>query len=549
MSAAIQMQLVTQPQFDQLWHRAFLAQLGSEGDLSGPALIRLVEIDGAAELPSPAPAAAGDPLLVALVINISAEQESALLAGRFADVVHLDGDEALARARIKKIRSFALHLKNPPAEDTPVDPLTGLANRRAMLDALKARIHSAEDAPFAVLFVDLLKFRSINDHLGHSLGDRLLKRVAELMTHALGEQGALYRYGGDEFVVLSPTLDNPEMQARQLAIRLVTELDQPVEFEGKQLQVGACIGIALCPEHGRSIDALIGSADIAMYQARSRERGDVMVFSPAMDRDREYLDALRARLPDALRERQLSLHFQPVIDLVSQRVASAEALVRWEDPELGLIPPADFVPQAEALGLSEALAMEVMILACNQVKAWAQIGLTIPVAINLSALQLEARDGLKKLIDVVQQQAVHPGNIYFELTQQMLFDETEAKLELLSEAQRHGFRIIVDDFGRGLSSLSNLVRLPASAFKVDRSFVSAMNDDETAHQIVTSALKLAHSMGRQVIAEGVETEEQRTLLINLGCEFGQGFLFAHPMPGAIVAEWYRQQQDAMSETQ
>lgn len=421
------------------------------------------------------------------------------------------------------------------------DPLTGLPNRRLLGRELEHRIEEtlALDEQFALLFVDLHHFKDINDTLGHSFGDRLLMQITTLMKETLGADYTLCRFGGDEFVIITPPLSEPELQARQLAIRVVTALEQPLEQQGKTLFVGASVGIALCPEHGDNADELIKLADIAMYQAKSRGRGDVMIFSGAMAASRRYKVELESRFRMALQSRQFVLHYQPIVELASGRVRGVEALLRWEEPELGMIPPADFIPLAESNGLIRELGKQVIELALAQSRAWLSDGMDLPIAVNLSVLQLSDPDFLRHILASAERYRVGLNRLHFEITESMLFEHTEEKLALLRELQKRGAQIALDDFGTGFSSLSNLARLPVNVMKIDRSFIAAMLESDNDRQVVNGVVQLARTLGKVVVAEGIETEEHRALLMMLGCELGQGFLFAHPMPAELVVEWQR----------
>lgn len=422
------------------------------------------------------------------------------------------------------------------------DPLTGLPNRRLLNRVLESRIEEALAAneSFALLFVDLHRFKDINDTLGHSFGDQLLMQITTLMKEKVSSDHVLCRFGGDEFVIITPPLAEPELAARQLAIRVVSELDQPFELQGKTLYVGASVGIALCPAHGSTVDELVKHADIAMFQAKSRGTGDVMIFSASMAASRRYRVELEGRFRAALLARQFVLHFQPIVELASGRVRGAEALLRWEEPELGMIPPADFIPLAEANGLIRDLGKQVIELAFSQARSWLAAGIELPISVNLSVLQLSDPDFLRHILACAERYRLGLNRIHFEITESMLFDHTDEKLALLRELQKRGAQIALDDFGTGFSSLSNLARLPVNVMKIDRSFITAMLESDNDRQVVNSVVQLARTLGKVVVAEGIETEEHRALLMMLGCELGQGFLFAHPMPGELLAEWLQQ---------
>jgi diguanylate cyclase (GGDEF)-like protein len=463
-------------------------------------------------------------------------QQKQLLAAGAADLLTLPLAPELLRQRINdqwRLLRIAQGM---------LDPLTQLPNRRHLMQKLQRQLPKDTQAakPFALMFIDLEHFRKVNDVHGHLFGDALLRSVAEQMRAEIPEECLLCRYGGDEFVVVLPPEDSPELQARQLAIRLISLLEQPLLVEGRQVTLGASVGISLYPEHGESAEILLKHADIAMFQAKSRGTGDVMLYSQFMAEGDNYRQMLEQRLPKAMQQGQLVMYYQPVFDLVTSQVVCAEALLRWEEPELGLIPPGDFLSVAESAGLADSLGKYILSEVCQTLAAWQRAGVQLSISINLSTFQLDGLDFLNRVHEVTEQHDIELSQLQFEITEPMLFNATERKLEQLIALQRAGAKIILDDFGSGRSDLSTLVRIPLAEVKIDRQFVSKAVESAETRLLVKGLIQFAHTLGMQVAAEGIESAQQRDLLLYLGCELGQGFEFAHPMPGELFISWFTQ---------
>lgn len=423
------------------------------------------------------------------------------------------------------------------------DPLTGLANRPALLAELSQRLQGAEVAPLALLFIDLLQFKQFNDDFGHAAGDELLCRLGRLLPLQLPAAGAgLYRYGGDEFVVLLAGPAELEFAACQLAVRLATLLEQPLPCGGRQVRLGASIGIALAPEHGGSAEQLLQHAALAMAEARAGNGGNIIVFAPAMAAALAQQQQLELNLAAAIGSSQFELHFQPVVELGSGRVRAVEALLRWQHPQWGTLSPTAFMALAERSGLAESLGRQVIELACQQAQQWRQQGINLPIALNLSPAQLAAADFAEHLLGCCRRYQLELKSFHFEINEARLLANFEEKLVLLQGLQRQGAQIVLDDYGDGFSSLLNLTRLPANIIKIDRRFIATMLEHEPHRLVVTAVVQLARALGKTALAEGVENDEQRTLLMMLGCDLGQGFLFAHPLAAAEFSDWYSEVQ-------
>ncbi|RCU51662.1 EAL domain-containing protein [Corallincola holothuriorum] len=472
------------------------------------------------------------------------DEQTELLKAGAVDVLTLPLSNELLQQRLSGLWQLIV------AQGT-VDPLTQLPNRRSLTAQLQLQLQSAQQQglPFALMFVDLEFFKAVNDLHGHSFGDLLLREVAIQMAQEIPEDHLLCRYGGDEFVVLLPADASSETLARQLAIRLISVLEQPFEVQGRRITLGASVGISIYPEHGDSAELLLKHADIAMFHAKSRGVGDVMLYSRFMAEDSDYRQTLEQRLPTALAEQQLVMYYQPVVDLLASKVVSAEALLRWEEPELGLISPGDFLPVIDAAGLGEQLGEYILNQVCQTLVCWQQAGIQLSIAINLSNFQLDTVDFLNRVHSVVEAHELDMHQLQFEITESMLFTSTERKLEQLSSLRRAGAEIILDDFGFGRSDLSTLIRMPLSAIKIDRRFVAQACDNSDMRLLVKSLIQFAQSLDKRVVAEGIESQQQRDLLLFLGCEMGQGFEFAHPMPGELFIDWYHQDHELRVITQ
>ena len=422
------------------------------------------------------------------------------------------------------------------------DTLTGLPNRQSFMTRLSEAIREAEETGggFSILYLDLDNFKRINDSLGHSIGDELLKKVSRrIETCVRGDdfvarfgrsQSALHlaRLGGDEFTILIRDLADAE-DVDRIAERITQAVREPV-FEGdREFVITPSIGIASYPEDGTDIDTLVSNADMAMYHAKESGKNAVRSFSGTMSvRSLEYLD-LEHSLRSAISNGELALHYQPKMSLKTGDVTGFEALVRWNHPERGPVSPAKFVPIAEEAGLIIDLSEWVLHAACRQLKEWSN-GLLggIPVAVNLSSKQFSHSDVYQVVMQALNAHSLKPDSLEVELTESELMRDADGTVGTLRKLKEAGISISVDDFGTGYSSLSYLKRFPIDALKIDRSFVSELDDNGDNMSICGAIVALAHSLGLRVIAEGVETAEQQRLLTLLECDEMQGYHFAKP---------------------
>lgn len=418
------------------------------------------------------------------------------------------------------------------------DDLTGLPNRMRLHDITQTAIKLARSKGhgLALLLLDLNRFKEVNDTLGHALGDQLLKRIAQRLNTMLERQGArLFRLGGDEFSILMPyAIDLNDTLA--LAKKVHDCLRQPIEIKDITLELSGSVGISMYPAHGDNSHALLRCADVAMYKAKTESAGTIF-YQAEQDAHSPRRLRMMAELGTAIREDQLLLHYQPKISLAQQRCVGAEALVRWQHPRLGMVPPGEFIPLAEMSDTIQPLGLWVLDKALHQLKIWQYKNIEIDVSINLSARNLMDSTFPKHIERLLKFHQVPAHLLEIEITESTLIGDPERALSTLNAIHRLGVRFAIDDFGTGYSSLSYLKRLPIDTLKIDRSFVRDMLTDEQDAVIVRSTLGLAHSFGLDVVAEGVEDESTLVALKDLCCEQAQGFLISKPVPADIFETW------------
>jgi diguanylate cyclase (GGDEF)-like protein/PAS domain S-box-containing protein len=446
-------------------------------------------------------------------------------------VVHLFADDITARRAVEdQLRHDALH-----------DALTGLPNRHLFMERLaRAVLQEKRRAGylFAVLFLDLDRFKVVNDGLGHHVGDELLVAVAARLRACVRETDTVARFGGDEFAILLDDIGAVETAVRA-AERIQAALTAPVSLSGYEVFTSASIGIALSSDAWGRADHLLRNADMAMYRAKAAGTGRHELFDRAM----HALALTRLQMETDLRkgvERQeFSLHYQPIVSLRTGRISGVEALLRWEHPERGWISPADFVPTAEETGIILAMGRRVLADACRQLAAW-QAAVPragrLSVSVNLSVKQFAQADLLEQVQGALEATAIDPRLLRLEVTESVIVDNLEGAAATLQRLKGLGVQVHLDDFGTGYSSLSSLHRLPIDALKVDRSFVAGLGKEPGAAQMVRTVAMLARNLDVAVVAEGVETPEQLEQLRALGCDYAQGFLFSHPVgPADLLA--------------
>lgn len=416
------------------------------------------------------------------------------------------------------------------------DVLTGLPNRRALLERFDSAIAKSRGAAHAVLFIDLDHFKQANDTLGHGIGDKLLQQVTGRLGSVLNPGATLARIGGDEFIAFLETDASPSLPLEQ-ADRLLSVLCEPFDVEGHRLLLSASIGIALYPEHGTELGALQELADRAMYVAKGHGRNQAVVFSEAVETREEFLRDVSHDLSHAHSRGEMQLHFQPLIHR-SGTLTGFEALLRWIHPVHGMIQPMDFIPLAEKSGYMDTLGEWVLQEACRECAVWNEHGLGLGVAVNISAVQFESGNFATRVLDALRRSKVDPSLLTLELTESLLIRERVAVGQELAKLRLHGVRIALDDFGTGYSSLSYLSTIPADIIKLDRSFLE--RETQVSTEVIQSIIELSHRIGLRVIGEGVESPRQSDYLSGMGCDEMQGFYFGRPIPsnevGAYMAE-------------
>jgi len=413
------------------------------------------------------------------------------------------------------------------------DRLTGLANRALLEERLEEAVRRARGGrtTVALLNLDLDDFKTVNDSLGHAAGDELLCAIARRLEHRVTAAHLLTRHGGDEFMLLLEDLPGDgRAVAEAVAAELLEELRLPFRVGGAALQVGASVGISLYPADALDAADLLKHADAAMYQAKRAGRGRHALYRAADDTASRRLE-LTGRLRTALAEGQLELHFQPVYALAEGRPVGAEALVRWNDPERGMVSPAEFIPLAEDTGLIEAVGEWVLDAACRQARAWRDLGLELEVGVNVSPLELAAPGFAHRVADRMRAHGLGAGSLVLEIIESAL-SEPAAVAPVLERIAGLGVRIAIDDFGSGFSSLTRLRHLTVHVLKLDRSFLAGVPEDRRGGAFIAAMLRLASELDLFVVAEGIETEEQLAHLRGAGASHGQGFHLARPMPAA-----------------
>jgi diguanylate cyclase (GGDEF)-like protein len=442
-----------------------------------------------------------------------------------------------------------------------LDPLTQLANRLLFEDRLShalARCQRPESSQraangernagsLAVLFVDLDGFKAVNDSFGHAAGDAVLQETARRLLGTARASDTVARVGGDEFLVLIEDVDSvPDCTA--LAQRQVDALALPFDVLNRTIEISASVGIAVFPEHG-SGEKLVARADAAMYAAKKNGGNSFALFESRMDGGPLEALSLQNDLRHAVDRGELRLLYQPKIDGRAGCLSGVEALLRWNHPTLGTISPAVFIPIAERFGIIHRIGSWVIEEACRQARAWEDDGLRTRIAVNVSAHQLRQPDLVERVDDALRRYRVHPARLLLEITESVAMGDIKATQRGFESLSRIGVFLSIDDFGTGYSSLSYLRQLPAKELKIDRSFIKDLKSSGDARAVVDAVVRLAHALGLQVVAEGVETEAQRDILLALGCDELQGYLFARPMSAPQLANWARRfAQTAESET-
>ncbi|WP_284617888.1 bifunctional diguanylate cyclase/phosphodiesterase [Aquabacterium humicola] len=419
------------------------------------------------------------------------------------------------------------------------DPLTGLHNRASLQRELQRAIKRSNRnrRRFAVMFIDLDRFKHINDTLGHGVGDLMIRVCGERLAGLLREDDTVARFGGDEFVLLLENLSGAG-DAASLAKKALDCFAEPFSIEGHELHISASIGISVHPEDGADAETLVKNADTAMYQAKDKGRGTYRFYAAQMNAQSAERLILESGLRRALVRDELQLHYQPKLDLRTQRIVGVEALMRWRHPTLGGVSPAQFIPIAEETGLIETMGQWALRQACQDAMAWRRQGLpAMQMSVNLSPRQLGSRTLLDEIAEILDASGLEPGLLELEITEGAVMKNPEHAVRVLEAVRAMGIGLAIDDFGTGYSSLSYLRRFPLSTVKIDRSFINDLSEDSDAQALTDSIITLAHGLRMQVVAEGVETMTQLDHLRSRGCDVIQGYLLSKPLPADELARF------------
>jgi len=416
------------------------------------------------------------------------------------------------------------------------DSLTGLPNRELALEQLSLWLKQNQYQPqvksvIAVLFIDLDRFKTVNDAYGHGAGDQFLITVARILRQLVGPQDILARLAGDEFIVIC-RYDQAD-QALKLAEQIISEISIPINLGGRLLSHSASIGLAYANSRDTA-DSILENADLAMYEAKQKGRHCVVNFDQAMRKSAQQRSSMESELRRALVNRELECYFQPIMELWTNRICGFEALVRWIHPQQGLLSPADFIPIAEETGLIVDLDAQILEQACRKTSEWNLVCPDKPltISVNISARSLLNLSLTDRVADAIKTHRIQPTNLYLEITETALIDDIELATTCINRLESLGVRLAIDDFGTGYSSLRYLKNLQVGVLKIDRSFTDGLSVDHGDGVIVKAVIDMASALNMGVVAEGIETEHQLDLLKGLGCEYGQGYLFGRPLNGA-----------------
>jgi diguanylate cyclase (GGDEF)-like protein len=442
---------------------------------------------------------------------------------------YLVGELLISQSRGEELRLIAT-----------TDELTGLANRKSFGDRLTEEIESCRTGggAFAVILLDLDRFKEINDTLGHQYGDVLLEQLGPRLASRVGEEGLVARLGGDEFAVLSPWRTDRPHALERLATDLIACVHEPTVIDQITLEVGSSVGIARFPQDGEDAQTLMRRADIALYAAKEH-RDAYRFYEPSHDNHSTRRLSLLGDFRRALGSGEIVVHFQPIVDVLAGRVAGAEALVRWEHPTLGMVPPGVFLQSVEQTGLIGPLTRHVLDRSIDQCASWRRNGLDLTVSVNLSVRNLMDAGLPGDLARMLRDHRLAPDALQLEITESMIMSDPTRALATVHRLRRLGVRLAVDDFGTGHSSLANLKRLPIDALKIDRSFVTPMLHDPSDLVIVRSTVGLGHDLGLKIVAEGVEDAETLDSLRELGCDMVQGYHLSRPVAADAFVAWAR----------
>lgn len=408
------------------------------------------------------------------------------------------------------------------------DDLTGLPNRRKLSKRISQQIEicKQDNSKFAVFFIDVNRFRKVNDSLGHNIGDLFLVEVAERFKTIDPSTESFYRLNGDEFVFV---LDNAD-DIHEMAQELMKLFEKPFHFDNYEFYASICIGISIFPDHGTEVENLFICADMAMYAAKKKRGNHYEVYTKNKNGMNDHALMLETKLHQAIKNDILELHYQPKIDIKTEKIVGMEALIRWNDRDLGFVPPDEFIPFAEDCGLICDIGEWVLRKAALQIKEWNEkYNLNLKVAVNISPIQFQEANFIGNLVKILEEIQVHPTFLELEITELSLMDYSEEFVNKINDLKKLGLTIAIDDFGTGYSSLSYLKKFPIDVLKIDRYFIVNMSEGESDIAMVAAMISLAHALKMEVVAEGVELESELEILREQGCEYVQGYYFSKPL--------------------
>lgn len=447
-----------------------------------------------------------------------------------------------AGQRVLDLQAELLTVRETLKEQATHDPLTGLPNRLLFSDRLNQRLAHASNYQhqLAVMFLDLDHFKLINDTMGHEVGDLLLQAVAERLTTALRQVDTVTRMGGDEFTVILSDIEGPQ-DAEHIAKRILEAMSTPFALAGQEVFVSTSIGISIYPADGVDAQTLVKNADTAMYKAKELGRNNYQVYTSALNTAVIERMTLENSLRKAIERHEFLVHYQPRVDLKSGTILGMEALIRWQHPEMGLIPPDQFIPLAEDTGLILPIGEWVLYTACAQNKAWQDQGFEpMAVAVNMSAIQVLQGNLVETVKQALEKTGLAPEYLDLELTESTLMHNPDLAVGTLRELKAMGVKVAIDDFGTGYSSLSYLKKFPINTVKIDQSFVKHINSDPDDAAIAGAVVAMAHTLKLNVVAEGVETLDQLEFLRSLNCDEMQGYFISRPVPAHELTQFLMQ---------
>jgi diguanylate cyclase (GGDEF)-like protein len=411
------------------------------------------------------------------------------------------------------------------------DVVTGLTNRAGLNhDATELLTRLPSDQKLAMFWIDLDRFKEINDTLGHPVGDKVLAEVANRLRAAAPEDATISRFGGDEFIILAEVHDRGESE--RLARRLVDEISRPARVEGHRIDTAASMGVALLPEDGSDMEALMQGADLALYHAKVGGKNQVCFFDNSMTRDLVRKKEIEAELRAAIQRDELSIFFQPIVDLETGRIRTFEALVRWFHPEKGELRPDEFIPVAEDTGVIITLGNWITAQAAKAAAGWPE---EVTIAVNLSPVQIRAPGAALGILAALREAGLDPHRLELEVTESLFLDDDANTARFMDDLAAEGVRFALDDFGTGYSSLGYINKFPFKKIKVDRSFVSGPNIGKKSDAIIRAVAEMGATLGMDIVAEGLETIEQVQVVRNAGCTLGQGYYFSRAVPDYLAA--------------